>query len=458
MTNTFDVLIAGGGIVGLATAWQLQQRQPQLRIAVLEKEMQVASHQSSRNSGVIHSGIYYRPESLRARNCRRGYQLMLEFCQNYGVPHEICGKLIVANTESERAQLDGIMERGRANGLSGIRRISGAEAREREPHVRAAEAILVPEAGITDYGLVARRYAELFEQNGGTIFLGQKVQRIIREGSTSIVETNAAVFRTRTFVNCCGLYSDKVAQGSRDAIDRVSTHAIDLKNRDAIDRVSTHAIDLQNRDAIDLQNRDAINLKNKDAIDLKNRDAINRVSTLQILPFRGEYYDLIPERAHLVQHLIYPTPNPNFPFLGVHFTRMIHGGIEAGPNAVLAFRREGYGKTDIYLPELWEILQFPGFRKLARKHWREGWAEMQRSFFKSHFVKALQRLVPEITEADVRPARAGVRAMACLPDGTLSDDFVIYEMPGIINVCNAPSPAATASLAIGETIAARIAQ
>ncbi|MBN8682788.1 MAG: L-2-hydroxyglutarate oxidase [Chitinophagales bacterium] len=400
-THTFDVLIAGGGIVGLATAWQLQQRQPQLRIAVLEKEMQVASHQSSRNSGVIHSGIYYRPESLRARNCRRGYQLMLEFCQNYGVPHEICGKLIVANTEAERAQLDGIMERGRANGLSGIRRISGAEAREREPHVQAAEAILVPEAGITDYGLVARRYAELFEQNGGTIFLGQKVQRIIREGSTSIVETNAAVFRTRTFVNCCGLYSDKVAQ---------------------------------------------------------SRDAINRVSTLQILPFRGEYYDLIPERAHLVQHLIYPTPNPNFPFLGVHFTRMIHGGIEAGPNAVLAFRREGYGKTDIYLPELWETLRFPGFRKLARKHWREGWAEMQRSFFKSHFVKALQRLVPEITEADVRPARAGVRAMACLPDGTLSDDFVIYEMPGIINVCNAPSPAATASLAIGETIAARIAQ
>ena len=434
MTNTFDVLIAGGGIVGLATAWQLQQRQPQLRIAVLEKEMQVASHQSSRNSGVIHSGIYYRPESLRARNCRRGYQLMLEFCQNYGVPHEICGKLIVANTEAERAQLDGIMERGRANGLSGIRRISGAEAREREPHVQAAEAILVPEAGITDYGLVARRYAELFEQNGGTILLGQKVQRIIREGDINIIETNAAVFRTRMFVNCCGLYSDKVAEASRDAIDRVSTHAINH----AIDRVSTHAIN--------------------HAINRVSTLQINRVSTLQILPFRGEYYDLIPERAHLVKHLIYPTPNPNFPFLGVHFTRMIHGGIEAGPNAVLAFRREGYGKTDIYLPELWEILQFPGFRKLARKHWREGWAEMQRSFFKSHFVKALQRLVPEITEADVRPARAGVRAMACLPDGALSDDFVIYEMPGIINVCNAPSPAATASLAIGETIAARIAQ
>jgi L-2-hydroxyglutarate oxidase len=398
-TMRYDILIAGGGIVGMATALQLQRQRPTLKIAVLEKENKVAAHQSSHNSGVIHSGIYYKPGSLRAINCKRGYDLLLEFCRQHEVPFDICGKIIVAVTEEERARLDGIYQRGLANGLTGLRKISAAEARSIEPHVHCLEAVLVPQAGIINYGLVTQRYADIFQQQGGDVYLEQKVVAVHQKSNYVAVETdksNGKTWETSIFVNCAGLYSDKIAAltGVRNQV--------------------------------------------------------------QILPFRGEFYDLKPARQHLVNHLIYPVPNPNFPFLGVHFTRMIGGGIEAGPNAVLAFKREGYSRWQIDPKELIETLGFPGFQRIAKKYWRDGWAEMQRSYSKNAFVRALQRLVPEITAADLVPSRSGVRAMACDRDGNLLDDFLIVSQPRIINVCNAPSPAATASLAVGETIAAKV--
>lgn len=392
----YDILICGGGIVGLATALQLQRRRPQLHIAVLEKENRIAAHQSSHNSGVIHSGIYYKPGSLRAVNCKHGYELMLHFCREHGVSFDICGKIIVASEEKEREQLDKIYRRGLDNGLSGIRKIGPSEARAIEPHVRAVEAVWVPQAGIVDYGTVAQKYAELILKNGGAVFTNQPVKFIRVTGKEVVVQTDNQEFAGKIFVNCAGLYSDKVAQMTGEQPD------------------------------------------------------------LQILPFRGEYYELKHESERLVRNLIYPVPNPNFPFLGVHFTRMIQGGIEAGPNAVLAFRREGYSRWDLNIRELAETLVFPGFRKIARKYWRDGWAEMQRSYSKRHFVRALQRLVPEISAEDLVPGRAGVRAMACDRAGNLLDDFLILTRPRIVNVCNAPSPAATASLAVGETVAEKV--
>ena len=394
--HRYDILIAGAGIVGLATALQLQRSNPRLRIALLEKEDRVAAHQSSHNSGVIHSGIYYKPGGLRATNCKRGYELLLRFCRENGIPFDICGKIIVAVEENERGQLDKIYQRGLENGLAGIRKMSPAEARETEPHVRAAEAVWVPQAGIVDYGTVARKYAELILTNGGSIFTEQEMKALRLEKDAVIVRTEDREYSGNIFVNCAGLYSDKIARLTGEQPD------------------------------------------------------------LQILPFRGEYYELKPEREHLVRNLIYPVPNPNFPFLGVHFTRMITGGIEAGPNAVLAFRREGYSRWDLDLKELAEILAFPGFRKIARKYWHDGWAEMKRSYSKRHFISALQRLVPEISAEDVIPGRSGVRAMACDRAGNLLDDFLILTRPRIVNVCNAPSPAATASLAVGETVAGQV--
>ena len=391
----YDVIIGGGGIVGLATALQIQRQRPGARIAVLEKEDRVAAHQSSRNSGVIHSGIYYRPGSLRAINCKRGYDLLLEFCQENDIKYEVCGKIIVASETAELGQLDKILQRGQENGLTGIRKISAEEAREIEPNVRAVQAVWVPQAGIVDYGTVAQKYAGIFQTNGGEIFVNQKVIAIReRQGGVEVVTDKTR--ETAIFVNCSGLYSDHVAR-------------LTVK---------------------DLQ--------------------------VQIIPFRGEYYDLKPESEHLVRNLIYPVPNPNFPFLGVHFTRMIHGGIEAGPNAVLAFRREGYSRWDLNFKELGETLLFPGFRKIARKYWQDGWAEMQRSYSEYHFVRALQRLVPAIQASDVVPGRSGVRAMACDTEGNLLDDFLLLQHPRILNVCNASSPAATASLAVAETVANRL--
>ncbi|MBK9335360.1 MAG: L-2-hydroxyglutarate oxidase [Lewinellaceae bacterium] len=389
----YDIVIIGGGIVGLATGLQLLQRSPGLRLAVLEKEDRVAAHQSSHNSGVIHSGIYYRPGSLRASNCRRGYDLMLDFCRTHDLPFDICGKIIVAAEESERGQLDLIFRRGLENGLEGLRKIGPEAAREIEPHVRAVEAVWVPQAGIADYGLVASKYAELIEAAGGTIITGVQVERIEPRTDAVVVRASNWEGTAKKVVACAGLYSDKIARRSGEN------------------------------------------------------------PGVQILPFRGEYYDLKPEREHLVRNLIYPVPNPNFPFLGVHFTRMIHGGIEAGPNAVLAFRREGYSRWDVHPRELAETLAFPGFQRLARRYWRDGLAEMRRSFSKKHFARALQHLVPDISPDDLTPARSGVRAMACTPEGHLHDDFLILEKQHVIHLCNAPSPAATASLAIGETVA-----
>lgn len=395
----YDVIIAGAGIVGLSTALQLQRKKPGLKIAVLEKEHTVAQHQSSHNSGVIHSGIYYKPGSQRALNCQQGYRQLIQFCQENDLTHEICGKIIVAVEASEMAFLKKIYQRGLENGLDGIRKISAAEAREIEPYVNCVAGVWVPQAGIVDYGAVAGKYAEIFQKNGGEILVNQKVTDLHSgEYSLSVVTDNSvsSTHETAVFVNCGGLYSDRLAQLTGAGHD------------------------------------------------------------LQILPFRGEYFHLKPEAEHLVSNLIYPVPNPNFPFLGVHFTRMIQGGIEAGPNAVLAFRREGYSRWQLDFAELAETLAFPGFRKIARKYWRDGWAEMKRSYHKPSFVKALQRMVPDIRPEWLTPGRAGVRAMACDQAGNLLDDFLILSKPRVINVCNAPSPAATASLAIGETIAHKV--
>jgi (S)-2-hydroxyglutarate dehydrogenase len=391
-----DVIIIGGGIVGLATAWRLLEARPDLSIAVLEKEQDIAAHQTGHNSGVIHSGIYYRPGTLRARNCREGYTELLQFCQKHEIAHEICGKVIVATRPEELPQLDKIMDHGRRNGLSGIRRIGPEETLEKEPHVQALESIWVPQAGIIKYRRVAETYVKLLRAGGAEVRTGFRVVNILRKGGEIIAQSEKEEVRGRILVNCAGLYSDKVAQMTGQNLDGI-----------------------------------------------------------QILPFRGEYYVLKKEKQYLVNNLIYPTPNPNFPFLGVHFTRMIEGGIEAGPNAVLAFRREGYSRWDWQVGELMETLAHPGFRQLAVKHWREGMDEMQRSFFKSAFVKALQKLVPAVQADDLERGGAGVRAMACDRDGKLVDEFLILENDRVVNVCSAPSPAATASLAIGKTIAER---
>lgn len=395
----FDVVIIGGGIVGLATAWRLLEESPDLRLCILEKEGEVAAHQTGHNSGVIHSGIYYRPGSLRARNCREGYAALLEFCDTHQVRYEVCGKIIAATQPAELPQLDKILQNGMQNGLDGIRRISGEEARQIEPHVAALEAIWVPQAGIISYKEVSEKYASLIAERGGVIRLGFEVREIIRSGEEIIVRSRQDEVKGRVLVNCAGLYSDKVAAMTGQ----------DMRG-------------------------------------------------IQILPFRGEYYMLRPEKQSLVRNLIYPVPNPDFPFLGVHYTRMIHGGIEAGPNAVLAFRREGYSRWDIHPGELAETLLFPGFQKMAQKHWRFGMDEMVRSFSKRAFVRALQHLIPEVGYDDLQRGGAGVRAMACDKDGNLIDDFLVLESKNIVNVCNAPSPAATASLAIGRVIAEKTLQ
>ncbi len=393
----YDVTIIGAGIVGLATAYQLLERRPDLKICILEKEDAVARHQTGHNSGVIHSGIYYRPGSMRAVHCRRGYGLLLDFAQEHGVPYDICGKVIVATDAAEQAKLDEILQRGLANGLAGIRKINRAELLEIEPYAQGGvEAIWVPQAGIINYRQVAAQYLEIIGKRGATTIFRSKVKQIRASTVKCVVVSERAEISSTYVVNCAGLYSDKVA-----------------------------------------------------ALTEAHRD-------IQILPFRGEYYKIKPERQHLVRNLIYPTPNPNFPFLGVHFTRLISGGIEVGPNAVLAFRREGYRRWDFDAKEFFEILTFPGFQKIAAKYWRDGLEEMRRSYFKSAFLKALQRLVPEIRADDLQPGSAGVRAMACDAQGNMIDDFLIFEDGNVINVCNAPSPAATASLAIGETVAGKV--
>jgi L-2-hydroxyglutarate oxidase len=388
-----DIVIIGAGIVGLATAHRLLELRPGLRVAVLEKEDGVARHQTGHNSGVIHSGIYYKPGSLKAQNCIRGYHYLLDFCQREGVAHEITGKLIVATQPHELPELDKVYQRGLANGLAGVRKVGPAEMRDIEPHVAGLEAIFVPQTGIVDYVGMAERMASGIQAQGGQVLLGQQVVGIRHASGHSEVVTGPQTHRAKLVVNCAGLYSDKVA-----ALDQP-----DLPYR--------------------------------------------------IIPFRGEYYELKKERQFLVKNLIYPVPDPNFPFLGVHFTRMVHGGVEAGPNAVFAFRREGYRRSDFKLAEFWESVTWPGFQKVAIKYWQTGLGEYYRSFSKAAFARALQRLIPELQQDDLVPGGSGVRAQACDRTGGLIDDFLILESERQVNVGNAPSPAATSSLSIGQTVA-----
>ena len=390
----YDIIIVGGGIVGLATAYQIQVQKSGLKVLVLEKETEVAKHQTANNSGVIHSGLYYKPGSLKATNCINGYYQLIDFCNQEDIPYELCGKVVVASTQEQVPLLNNLYDRGIENGLEGLKKLNISQIKEYEPHVVGVEGIFVPQTGNVDYKVMCEKLAQKVKQQGGEIRFAEAVRGITKGNSLCIVKTTNNTYETKLVINCAGLYSDKVAQMSQDK-------AIDLR----------------------------------------------------IIPFRGEYYKIKPEKHYLVRNLIYPVPDPNFPFLGVHFTRMMRGGIEAGPNAVLAFAREGYKKTDINAKELWETLAWPGFQKVALKYWETGLGEMYRSFSKAAFTKALQTLIPEIEASDLIEGGAGVRAQACDRNGGLLDDFSIIEDTQVINICNAPSPAATSSLSIGQTVA-----
>ncbi|CAM3787039.1 L-2-hydroxyglutarate oxidase [Aquirufa aurantiipilula] len=389
-----DVIIVGGGIVGLATAQRLLEAKPDLQIALFEKENMVSLHQTGNNSGVIHSGLYYKPDSLKAKNCIEGYHQLIDFCDRESIPYELTGKIVVASTHEQRSQLENLYQRGQENGLEGLKKLSLAEMQEHEPYVTGVEGMWVPQTGIVDYRVVAAKLAEKIQQAGCRIHLNEQVIGITKGISYSIVETVKGVYETKLVINCAGLYSDEVAQ---------------LSQREPLD--------------------------------------------VRIVPFRGEYFKLRKEKEYLVKNLIYPVPDPNFPFLGVHFTRMMRGGVEAGPNAVLAFKKEGYKKLGVDFKELWNTLTWPGFQKVAAKYWETGLGEMYRSFSKDAFTKALQVLIPEIQEQDLVEGGAGVRAQACDRNGGLLDDFSIIEDAKIINILNAPSPAATSSLSIGKTVA-----
>jgi (S)-2-hydroxyglutarate dehydrogenase len=390
----YDIIIIGGGIVGLSTAMHIKRTSSNLKVALLEKETSLASHQTGNNSGVIHAGVYYKPGSLKAINCRMGYDQLIEFCNSEGIKYDLCGKLIVATEEDELPRLENLYERSIQNGLNRIKKLPGEAIKEYEPYATGLAALWVPYTGITDYVAISNKYAEIFQNRlGGEIFTNTKVIGIQNNSNHSIVITENGNFSARLIINTAGLFSDKIAK-------------------------LTH-----------------------------------RNLNVRIIPFRGEYVLLKKEKSHLVKNLIYPVPDPNFPFLGVHFTRKIDGGIEAGPNAVWAFKREGYKKTDFELNEFLGALRWKGFRKVMFKYWQMGLGEYYRSFVKYAFVKALQRLVPDIKSEDLSAGGAGVRAQACDRQGGLVDDFLFVEDQYIINVLNAPSPAATASLAIGRSIA-----
>ncbi len=389
-----DVIIVGGGIVGLATAHRILESNPALKIALFEKEKMVSMHQTGNNSGVIHSGLYYKPGSLKAKNCIEGYHQLIDYCQKEEIPFELTGKIVVASTQDQRVQLENLFQRGQQNGLDGLKKLSLEEMREHEPHVIGVEGMWVPQTGIVDYRAVAAKLAQGIQAKGCELHLGEKVTDITKGLSYSIAETDKAVYEAKLIINCAGLYSDQVAQWTQ-----------------------------------------------KEPLDVR------------IVPFRGEYFKLRKDKEYLVKNLIYPVPDPNFPFLGVHFTRMMRGGVEAGPNAVLAFKKEGYKKLGINAKELWDTLTWPGFQKVAAKYWETGLGEMYRSFSKEAFTKALQGLIPEIQIDDLVEGGAGVRAQACDRNGGLLDDFSIVQDEKVINILNAPSPAATSSLSIGKTVA-----
>jgi (S)-2-hydroxyglutarate dehydrogenase len=387
-----DYVIIGGGIVGLATAMAVGNKHPEASILVLEKEQDLAQHQTGRNSGVIHSGIYYKPGSLKARFAREGNRSMVEFCREHGIKHEVCGKVIVATKTSELSLLDSLFQRGLDHGLA-VARLAPEQVRETEPYVRCLGGVRVPSTGIVNYRQVSTKYVELIKLRGGMVQAGTRVDRLREVNGTQVIETSRGEFEAGFVINCAGLFSDRIARlGGLDP-------------------------------------------------------------GAKIVPFRGEYYEMVPERRYLVKSLVYPVPNPDFPFLGVHFTRMIDDSVHAGPNAVLAFKREGYRRMDINCADLFETLTFPGFWNLVRKHYRDGMTEMLRSVSKRAFVKGLQQLIPELTEDDLVPTHSGVRAQALMADGKLVDDFLIVTGKNSIHVCNAPSPAATASLEIGRFIA-----
>jgi (S)-2-hydroxyglutarate dehydrogenase len=396
MASQYDLTIIGGGILGLATALKLIRAHPSLRLLILEKEAELARHQTGNNSGVIHSGLYYRPGSLKARSCVTGRKELMAFCDDNAIPYEICGKVVVATSEVELPRLEELHRRGIENGLQGLEIIGPERLKELEPHATGIKGLYVPETGIVDYRKVAAVYAEKIRDAGGDIRLSQRVVGILDRPEEIVLQTSGGDYRTKHLINCCGLQSDIVAQMMGGANNSEEEH--------------------------------------------------------RIIPFRGEYYKIAPERQFLVRNLIYPVPDPTFPFLGVHFTRMARGGVEAGPNAVFAYAREGYRHTDINLSDLWRTISFKGFWAITGKYWQTGFGELYRSLSKSAFVRALQKLLPEIRESDLVPGGAGVRAQAVSASGALVDDFVIKQSRKAIHVLNAPSPGATASLAIGQQI------
>ena len=386
------MIVIGAGIIGLASAYRILEARPNLKVLILEKENDIAKHQTGNNSGVIHSGIYYKPGSLKAKNCIEGYHQLIGFCDKNEIKYELCGKVIAAVEEKELSSLENIYTRGIENGLSGIKYLSKEEVKEIEPHIECIKGIYVPQTGIVDYRGVSAKLLESVKSKGGEAKFNEKVTNIKKINQTNIIVTDKFEYETNVVISCAGVYSDKIASFTTDTID------------------------------------------------------------FKIIPFRGEYYKLKDSKKSLVKSLIYPVPDPAFPFLGVHFTRMIDGNVEAGPNAVFAFAKEGYKKSDVNLNELFSSLTYPGFIKIASQYWKTGFSEMYRSFSKSAFTKALQRLIPEIQEDDLIEGGAGIRAQACSKEGKLIDDFLIMQNDKIINVCNAPSPAATSSLSIGKYI------
>lgn len=387
-----DVAVIGAGIIGLSVGLELVRKNPSLKVIILDKECEVASHQTGHNSGVLHSGLYYKPGSLKARLCVEGRAAIVQFCEEHAIPHQICGKIIVASDEREITGLNELLRRGHANGVVGLRELDAWQIREIEPHASGLRGIHVPTTGITDFKMISAKYAELIKRGGGEVLTSSRVDGIVREAGAIVLETSSCTVHARFAINCAGLQSDLIAKMAGASLG------------------------------------------------------------LRIVPFRGEYYELVPSKNYLIAGLLYPVADPRFPFLGVHFTRHIHGGVEAGPNAVLSFKREGYTRTSFNLGDALSTALFLGFWKMAARNWKSGVGEIYRSWNKQAFTRALQKLVPSLTEQDIQPGGSGVRAQALDRFGNLLDDFHFVFQDRILHVCNVPSPAATASLVIGREI------